>query len=493
MLTLLSYLTFIIYTICLIYVTIFCLMQMHLLFKYNMAHRKMDSRQSTETKEWPMVTVQLPVYNEKYVIERLIDCIANLDYPRSKLHIQILDDSNDETTSLARNKVEEYQALGYSIELIRRPVREGFKAGALQYGMQTVKGDFIAIFDADFLPLPSFLKRTIPHFDDPQTGVVQTKWEHINQDYSLLTELQAFQLNVHFTIEQTGREYAGYFLQFNGTAGVWRRQTIEDAGGWQADTLTEDLDLSYRAQLRKWKIHYLEDLGSPAELPAEMNGLKSQQHRWMKGGAETARKIVPELWRSELPLKQKFHSTIHLLSSAVFLFVFILGVFSVPMAYFLHSYGWSSKLFSVFFIGLLSIIAVYYVANVQASWKEQSGFKSIFKFLFLFPLFLALSMGLSLHNSIAVLQGYLGKKSPFVRTPKFNLQEIGDKIKQKSYLNYKLNWITISEGLLCLYFILAIIYGIMMGIPTFLFFHSLLALGFGTIFYFSVSHLGLRK
>ncbi len=489
-----GYLILGIYIFCLTYVTIFCLMQMHLLLKYLRPSADTSNFHKIEGEEnWPVVTVQLPVYNEKYVIERLIDCIVRLDYPKSKLEIQILDDSNDETTSLAEEKVKEYSALGFDIKVVRRPIRKGYKAGALQYGLDHCKGEFIAIFDADFLPNDQFLKITIPHFNDKEIGVVQTKWEHINQSYSLLTELQAFQLNVHFTIEQTGREAAGYLLQFNGTAGVWRKRTIEDAGGWQADTLTEDLDLSYRAQIKKWKIHYLEDLGSPAELPAEMNGLKSQQYRWMKGGAETAKKMMPAVWRSSLSLPQKFHATIHLLSSAVFLFVFVLGVFSVPLIYFLELNKWNSNIFSFFLIGLLSIFSVYYVANVKSSWHELSGLKSFFKFLILFPLFLSLSMGLSLHNSIAVLQGYLGKKSPFVRTPKFNIKSLKDSISQRSYLNYKLNWTTISEGILCLYFVAGLIYGVVMNIPTFLLFHTLLALGFGTIFYFSVRHLGFRK
>ena len=491
--SLIGYLILGIYIFCLSYVTIFCLMQMHLLIKYLRPSTPKTGNHRINEEDWPDVTVQLPVYNEKYVIERLIDCIVGLDYPQSKLEIQILDDSNDETTSLAEEKVKEYTAQGFDIKVVRRPVREGYKAGALQYGLSHCKGEYIAIFDADFLPNRQFLKRTIPHFTDPEIGVVQTKWEHINQGYSLLTELQAFQLNVHFTIEQTGREAAGYLLQFNGTAGVWRKETIEDAGGWQADTLTEDLDLSYRAQIKNWKIHYLEELGSPAELPAEMNGLKSQQYRWMKGGAETAKKMMPEVWRSSLSFSQKFHATIHLLSSAVFLFVFVLGVFSVPMIYFLQLNHWNANIFSFFLIGLLSIISVYYVANVRSSWHEVSGFRSLIKFLVLFPLFLSLSMGLSLHNSIAVLQGYLGKKSPFVRTPKFNIKSLRDSINQRSYLNYKLNWTTISEGLLCLYFIAALVYGVVMDIPTFIFFHALLAIGFGTIFYFSVRHLGFRK
>ena len=482
------------YLICLIYVTIFCLMQLHLLIKYLRA-RKRVAKISGHSKEvdWPQVTVQLPVYNERYVIERLIDNIVQFDYPKSRLEIQILDDSTDDTTLLAKRKVEQYGQQGFDIKLIRRPERTGFKAGALDYGLKSAKGEFIAIFDADFLPRPDFLKSTIQHFEDPSVGVVQTRWEHINQGYSLITELQAFQLNVHFTVEQSAREFAGYLLQFNGTAGVWRKQTINEAGGWQADTLTEDLDLSYRAQLKKWRIVYLEGVGSPAELPAEMNGLKSQQYRWMKGGAETAKKIIPSVWRSDLNFTQKFHATIHLLSSAIFVFVFVLAVMSVPLIYYIKVIEYDPTPLSVFLIGMLSIVAVYYVANVQSSWHKLPRVKALIKFVIMFPLFLALSMGLSLHNSIAVLQGYLGRRSAFVRTPKFNIQEISDSLKRRTYLDYNLNLTTIFEGLLFLYFTCAVIYGITTDVGAFLFFHILLAMGFGSIFYYSVVHLGLKK
>ncbi|MBK9735611.1 MAG: glycosyltransferase [Saprospiraceae bacterium] len=253
-------------------------------------------------KNTSVVTIQLPVYNEKYVIERLIDNIIKLDYPKDRMEIHILDDSTDETKTIVQKKVSYYKKSGYNIDYFNRHERTGFKAGALKDGMKMAKGEFIAIFDADFLPRPNFLRLTLPSFDDPKIGVVQTRWEHINQSYSLLTELQAFQLNVHFTVEQKGRYQAGYMLQFNGTAGIWRSSCIIDAGGWEADTLTEDLDLSYRAQMKGWHIKYLEHVTAPAELPAEINGLKSQQFRWMKGGAETAKKMLPRVWDSKISL-----------------------------------------------------------------------------------------------------------------------------------------------------------------------------------------------
>ena len=445
--------------------------------------------------EWPFVTVQLPIYNELYVVERLIDNITRFDYPRDRFEIHILDDSTDETAALTRKKVAEYQAKGFQIKQIVRPVREGFKAGALRDAMPYARGEFIAIFDADFLPRPDFLKNTIPYFQDEEVGVVQTRWEHINQEYSLITRLQAIQLNVHFTVEQAGRMRGDYLLQFNGTAGVWRRQAIDDAGGWEADTLTEDLDLSIRAQLKGWKIQYLEAIGSPAELPAEMNSLKSQQFRWMKGGAETAKKMLPAVWRSDLSLRQKVQTTSHLLASTVFLFVFLTGVFSVPLLFLLGELmenGFRMNYFAFFLIGLLSVSAVYYVANVIAIPQGDSVFKSVIKFLFLFPLFLALSMGLSLHNSVAVIQGYLGKSSPFIRTPKFNIKSLKDSFSRNKYVIRKLSWTTVFEGLLALYFTAAVLGGIYLHNTSFIIFHLLLALGYGTIFYYSLRHLSMK-
>ena len=478
-----------IYFAALSYITLYCLLQLHLLFHYKKNKNQNSAEELDSTEELPFVTVQLPIYNEQYVLNRLVDNICNLDYPKDRFEIHILDDSNDDTLDLAKAKVEEYRAKGYNIRHITREDRKGYKAGALKDGMKFVKGEFIAIFDADFLPKPDFLMNTIPHFKDKNVGIVQTRWGHINQNYSLLTELQAFQLNVHFTVEQLGRQKANYLLQFNGTAGVWRRQTIDEAGGWEADTLTEDLDLSYRAQLKGWKIVYLEDILSPAELPSEMHGLKSQQFRWMKGGAETAVKILPSIWKSHLGFQQKLHATGHLMGSSVFIFVFLLGVFSVPLLYYKSPMSLPANIQSLFLISLVSIIGVYYVANVQTAWKGSPGIKRFLKFLIMFPLFLSLSMGLSFHNTLAVLQGYLGKKSAFVRTPKFNITNLKDRLINKSYLSKKLGMSTLGEGLLALYFCFAVYLGYSNGDYSLMLFHVLLTLGYSTIFYFSVKHL----
>ncbi|WP_020566993.1 cellulose synthase family protein [Neolewinella persica] len=526
-----------VYTISLLYITVYCLLQFNLLYHYKQSNNPTDHPVSfanlapgvVEVKEpalagvgsdaklsgtafnnesiapaaapgqayYPFVTVQLPIFNEFYVIARLIDAVAEFDYPKDRFEIHILDDSNDETVALVAEKVEEYRAKGFNISQIIRDKRQGFKAGALRDAMPVAKGEFIAIFDADFVPDPAFLQRTIPHFADPEVGVVQTRWEHINQNYSIITRLQALQLNVHFTVEQVGRMNGGHLLQFNGTAGVWRAATIEAGGGWQPDTLTEDLDLSIRSQLAGYKIHFLEEVGSPAELPIEMNSFKSQQHRWMKGGAETAKKMLPDVWKSDLAFGHKVHATAHLLGSTIFLFVFLCGVFSVPLLFLfgeLAALGFSKNFFAVFLAGLLSVIGIYYTANVQSvANKEESFLKSVLKFILLFPLFLALSMGLSLHNTVAVLQGYRGKKSPFVRTPKFNINTIKDKLTSKKYLSGKLNLITVGEGLLSLYFLFAVAGGFYLQNTTFIVFHGLLALGYGAIFYYSVKHLSLAN
>jgi cellulose synthase/poly-beta-1,6-N-acetylglucosamine synthase-like glycosyltransferase len=490
------YTILIVYLIALVYITLYCLLQFHLLYFYKRKSNKSAIEPQAPLADapapLPFVTIQLPIYNELYVIERLIDAVTQFDYPKDRFEIHILDDSTDETVDVVAKKVAQYQEQGYQIEQIRRPVRQGFKAGALRDGMAQAKGEFLAIFDADFLPRPDFLRRTIPYFQDPKVGVVQTRWEHINQDYSLITRLQALQLNVHFTVEQQGRQAGNVLLQFNGTAGVWRRETIDDAGGWEADTLTEDLDLSIRAQLKGWEIVYLEKVGSPAELPAEMNGLKSQQFRWMKGGAETARKMLPTVWRSDLSFRQKIHATGHLLASSIFIFIFIAGVFSVPLLLALPYLNINAGFMGVFMIGWLSVISVYYVANVQAELEDTPKAKRIGKFFLLFPLFLALSMGLSLHNTVAVLQGYRGKKSPFVRTPKFNIQTIRDQLANKKYLASSIPLTTIFEGLLALYFLGAILFAFYYQHTTFVLFHFLLMIGFGTIFYYTIRHLRLR-
>lgn len=486
MIEILTYSIFFIYVLALIYIAVFCFMQFHLLFYYFKKNKNLATKDYDETN-LPEVTIQLPVYNEKYVIERLIDNILSLDYPKEKLFVHILDDSTDETVLLAAEKINYYKNQGFHIEHLKRDDRTGFKAGALKEGMKYVHTDFVAIFDADFLPNADFLKRTIQYFENPNIGVIQTRWEHINQNYSLLTQMQAIQLNVHFTVEQKGRYQADYLLQFNGTAGIWRTKTIEDAGGWEADTLTEDLDLSYRAQMKGWQIMYLEDVTAPAELPVEINGLKSQQYRWMKGGAETAKKLLPKVWQdNNLRFIQKLHATMHLLASSIFIFVFLIGVFSVPLLILLQkvsiSMGWLSAFLSSFAV----IVVIYLVANVGVAWKRENLFWMIIKFIFLFPIFLSLSMGLAFHNSIAVLQGWRGLKTSFVRTPKFGITKNFDFVSKRAYFSSKMDSISIWEGILFLYFLVALICSIYFQIYYFLLLHILLTFGYLTLFLYAI-------
>ncbi|MCC7245979.1 MAG: glycosyltransferase [Saprospiraceae bacterium] len=480
-------------------VTIYCLLQFHLLYLYRKFHKENPEitykKYKIGDENVPFVTVQLPMYNEMYVAERIIDYVAAQEYPKSRFQIQILDDSTDETVNIVAKKVEELKAQGFDIEHIHRVNRQGFKAGALQEAMPRVKADFTAIFDADFTPRPDFLRTTMSYFEDPKVGIVQTRWEHINADYSFITKMQALQLNVHFTVEQAGRSYGNLLLQFNGTAGVWRKKVIEEAGGWQSDTLTEDLDLSFRAQIMGYKIQYLEKLESPAELPVEMNGLKGQQFRWNKGGAQNARKLLKLVWGTDkLNMLQKFHATSQLLAYGVFLWVFIAAVSSVPLAFAFAELGISTHFLSFSVLGLFSVIGIYYTANITAALNrhQPATFWEKVRFFGLFISFMPISMGLSLYNAIAVIEGYMGKASSFVRTPKYGINGDKKQFKSASYVAKKISWVTIAEGFMALVFTGAVILGIATDNTAFVMFHSMLALGFGTICYYSIKHLNFR-
>ncbi len=487
-----AWLVLVVYCMLLIVITAYCLVELFLLYHY-LRHRQepeqlplFDSAESL-----PGVTIQLPIYNEYYVIERLIDAVCQLDYPRSLMQIQILDDSTDDTVQLIDDRVSVYLAQGYDIMAIRRANREGFKAGALKHATSLIKHDFVAIFDADFVPHRDFLMKTLPWFADAQVGAVQCRWTHLNEHYSLITRLQAMQLNVHFTVEQRGRMAAGLLLQFNGTAGVWRSSTITASGGWSAETLTEDLDLSIRAQLLGWKIKYLEHVGCPAELPAEMNGLKSQQFRWMKGGAENARRLIGKIWQSDLKVGQKLLGTVHLLSSSIFLLLFVLGIISVPMMWSVETLLLDSNRLSAFLSGFLAISIVYYVANVPNRYTNTKPalLADSVRFLVEFPLFLAMSMGLAFHNSVAIVEGLLGHRSAFIRTPKFNLREQADRFQTKRYNARRAGRGTLVESMLALYFTAALVAGLVTGTRLFSGFHLLLALGYSTVAYLSIQHV----
>jgi cellulose synthase/poly-beta-1,6-N-acetylglucosamine synthase-like glycosyltransferase len=431
----------------------------------------------------PKVTVQLPMYNEMYVAERIIDTIAEFEYPREKFQIQVLDDSTDETKDIIAKKVAEVAARGINIQHIHRVDRTGYKAGALDSAMDQVEGEFIAIFDADFVPDKDFLLRTMPYFNTDKIGVVQTRWGHLNKTYSLLTELQAFGLNGHFAIEQGGRNAQGHYINFNGTAGVWRKACIEDAGGWEHDTITEDLDLSYRAQMRGWKFNYLEEVESPAELPITMSALKSQQHRWMKGGAEVFIKMWKRIVTTKgLKFSDRLHGLAHLFNSSVFVFILILSLLSLPVLHIKDSFSDLNFFIQVgaFFLSSTVFLSFYY----WNAYRDKTGnfFSDLFRFIGRFVQFLTVSMALSLSNAVAVIEGYLGIKSSFVRTPKFNVAK-KDEFTGNKYDKKSLSIINIAEGILMVVFgftaVNRAIYGDLGMVP----FHLMLTVGYAVIFF----------
>jgi cellulose synthase/poly-beta-1,6-N-acetylglucosamine synthase-like glycosyltransferase len=437
----------------------------------------------------PKVTVQLPMFNELYVADRIIETIAAFDYPSDKLQIQVLDDSTDETKDVIAKKVAEVAARGINIQHIHRVDRTGYKAGALDAAMDRVEGEFICIFDADFVPEPDFLQRVMPYFQNDKIGVVQTRWGHINKDYSVLTELQAFGLNGHFAIEQGGRNAAGHYINFNGTGGVWRKKCIEDAGGWEHDTLTEDLDLSYRAQMKGWKFQYLEDVIAPAELPITMSALKSQQHRWMKGGAECFIKMRRRLLTTKgVHFADRVHGLAHLFNSSVFIFILILSLLSLPILHIKDSFSDLNYILQYMALFIVStVFLMFYYWNAYRD-KTANTFTSFFRFVGRFFQFLIVSMGLSLSNSVAVLEGYFGIKSSFVRTPKFNVAKKGEFTGNK-YDKKSLSIINIGEGVLMVVFgftaVNRAIYGDLGMVP----FHLMLAIGYGLVFFYTIKEV----
>ncbi|RYU78246.1 cellulose synthase family protein [Hymenobacter persicinus] len=475
----------VLYGLCLTFILGFSLAQLHLTRLARRAYRQPPLPAPAAPAAWPLVTVQVPLYNERYVVERIIDAVAALDYPADRLHIQVLDDSTDETVALAAARIAYHRARGRRIDHVRRPDRQGFKAGALRHGLTETDGELVAIFDADFVPEPDFLRRTVPYFAAPELGVVQTRWAHLNAADSLLTELQAFGLNAHFLVEQVGRQAGGHFINFNGTGGVWRRTCIEDAGNWHADTLTEDLDLSYRAQLRGWRFGYLPRVAAPAELPAAMDALRSQQFRWNKGGAETARKHLGRVLRSGLRPATKVHATFHLLNSTVFIAILLMAVLSVPLLFAREhrpEFEPVFKLASLFLLALAPLAYYYFTA-----WRLAEPAAPWTAFVPKFLLFLAMSMGLSLHNTQAVLAGLAGRRSAFIRTPKLGLTAPPQRW-QRRYRTGGLDARTGLEGVLTLYFLFGLGAGLYFGNFSLLPLHLLLTTGYGLVFYYSVRH-----
>src|SRR3989339_315409 len=451
---------------------------------YHHKYRKNIPRPGAD-KEEEIVTIQLPMYNEMYVVERLIDSVCEIDYPKDKLEIQVLDDSTDETVDVVAKLVKAKQDLGFDIQHVRRTNREGFKAGALKEGMKSAKGKYIAIFDADFIPRKDFLRNTLRYFTTDKIGLVQTRWEHLNEDYSILTKIQALALNGHFVIEQTVRNKSGFFIQFNGTGGVWLKECIEDAGNWNADTLTEDLDLSYRAQLRGWKFVYLRDFTTPAELPAEMNALKAQQFRWTKGAIETSKKLLPLVWKSKIPMRVKLQSTFHLTNNLVFPFILLAAILNVPLIFIKNSgsHELYFAILSLFVVAFISTFLFYLFAqkDVHTDWRKKIA---------LFPLFMAGSMGFALNNTRAVIEGLMSRKSEFFRTPKFNVEKKTNQstIKNKYLAKTKIQASTYVELMLACYCLI--------GVGAAIYFMEIAALPFQLMFFIgfaTVSIMSLKQ
>lgn len=485
----------IVYSTALIMIFMYALAQLNLLFNYLSAQKKQDQAPKFDLSnpdEIPFVTIQLPVYNELYVMERLLENISKMEYPKNKLEIQVLDDSTDESFQVTANHIKVLQQSGLDIKHVIRDGRKNFKAGALKEGLKVAKGEYIAIFDADFMPKKDWLKRTIPYFKDPEVGVVQTRWSHINRNYSLLTKVQAFALDAHFSLEQVGRNTKGHFINFNGTAGVWRKKCIIDAGNWEGDTLTEDLDLSYRAQLKNWKFKYLEDVETPAELPVVISAARTQQFRWNKGGAENFRKMMWKVLKNEnISAKTKVHGLLHLLNSTMFLNVLIVAVLSIPMLYIKNEYAHLKMYFYVMSFFVISTLIFFVCYWYMFKKTYGNSIKGFIQYMVMFITFFSIAMGFSLHNSIAVLEGHFGKRSEFIRTPKFNINSLKDSWKGNKYLKKNISLNVVFEGLMMLYFAFGMYSAFVVGdqggdfglFP----FHLMLFLGFGYVFFKSLT------
>jgi len=406
--------------------------------------------------ELPRITVQLPIFNEQFVIERLLEAICKVDYPLDKLDIQVLDDSTDETIGVARGLVNHYAAKGFPVSYHHRTNRHGFKAGALAEGLLSAKGEFVAIFDADFVPPADFLMKTIHHFTDPKIGMVQTRWTHINRNYSFLTQVEAILLDGHFVLEHSGRARSNVFFNFNGTAGMWRRCAIDEAGGWQHDTLTEDTDLSYRAQLKGWKFIYLQDVECPAELPVEMTAFKTQQARWAKGLIQTGKKILPRVLKSDQPFHVKLEAWYHLTANLSYPLMIMLSVLLLPAMIIRFYQGW----FQMLYIDLpLFIASTFSISSFYLVSQRELFPKNWLRTLLYLPCLMALGIGLTVTNTRAVLEALVGQQSAFARTPKYRVESKADKVRANKYRK-GLGWVPWIELLIGCYFALTVVYAV---------------------------------
>jgi cellulose synthase/poly-beta-1,6-N-acetylglucosamine synthase-like glycosyltransferase len=439
---------------------------MVLLYLRNRGHAPV---RPADPETWPVVTVQLPLYNEMYVAARLIDAVCRLDYPRDRLEIQVLDDSTDETTAIVEQLVEEHRGQGIDIKVVRRANRIGFKAGALAAGLEQARGELLAVFDADFVPQPEFLRMSVPYFADPRIGLVQGRWMHINRTYSLLTQVQSIFLDGHFMIEHIARNRSNCFFNFNGTAGVWRREAIVAGGGWEHDTLTEDLDLSYRAQLIGWKFLYLPELAVPSELPVDVNGFKTQQYRWAKGAIQTGRKLIGRVLRSPLPLRVKFEAFVHLTNNISYPLMLLLSLLIFPAMLLRH--GTSARMLLLvdvpfFLSATLSVLVFYLMSQVAggAGWRKQIRY---------LPALMGMGIGLSVVNAHAVLTGMAQRGGTFHRTPKYRIEHSGQPWRGKRYRAGSGSTFAV-EAVLAVYFVFctayAVVHGMWLSVPFLLLF-----------------------
>jgi cellulose synthase/poly-beta-1,6-N-acetylglucosamine synthase-like glycosyltransferase len=437
----------------LIILSIYGIHRYHLTYLY-LKNRRRRPQPAGHFEQLPTVTIQLPIFNERYVVDRLLEAVTRIDYPRHLLEIQVLDDSTDETRMVTSRLVSEYATLGHPVTYIHRENRVGFKAGALAAGMAQARGEFIAIFDADFVPNPSSIKDMIHYFTDPHVGVVQGRWTWINRHYSNLTEVEAILLDGHFVIEHGARNCSGRFFNFNGTAGMWRRVAIEDAGGWQHDTLTEDTDLSYRAQLRGWKFIYDPTIECPSELPVEMNAFKTQQARWAKGLMQTGKKVLPAVWRSNQPFRIKLEATFHLTANVAYPLMMLFPVLLLPAIIVRFYQGWFQMLYldlPLFLASTCSVSTFYLTA------QRELYPKTWYRCIRYMPFVMATGIGLSVRNARVVVEAMLGKESEFVRTPKYRVEGRQESWEKKKYLG-RAGWIPWIEVGLAGYILLNIAY-----------------------------------
>ena len=466
------------------YFTILIILSIYGIHRYYLVYLYIKSRDKApkprqQFAELPRVTIQLPIFNERYVVERLLEAVTRIDYPRELLEIQVLDDSIDETRIVCSRLVSEYASAGHPISYHHRDNREGYKAGALAEGMESAQGEFIAIFDADFVPPPTILRDMVHYFTDPQVAVVQGRWTWINRHYSNLAEIEAILLDGHFVIEHGGRNFSGRFFNFNGTAGMWRRAAIYDAGGWQHDTLTEDTDLSYRAQLKGWKFVYDPNIVCPSELPVEMNSFKTQQARWAKGLIQVAKKLLPVIWRSDQPLKIKIEATLHLTANIAYPLMIVFSVILLPAMIVRFYQGWFQMLYldlPLFLASTCSVSSFYMVAQRELYPRQ---WLSRIKYM---PFIMATGIGLAVTNAKAVIEALLGQQSEFVRTPKYHLEAGEDGWERKKYVRRRAGWIPIVELSLAAYFAFTLVYSFTM--------ENYLTTPFMLLFFMGYSYMG---